>query len=337
MWLIRPATINDIPALLELAEALGSGMTTFPPSRPTITAKVEASVASFSGQLDHHARQYLLVLEDMASQRVIGISAVYPQIGKPFGFFSFHIDQLVQFSPSLGQERIYRTATLSNAYTGLTEVGTLAIHPGLRNSGAGRIMAKARYVLMACFPQLFADRVMAELRGWQDQDGSSPFWSATGQRFFGMDFTQADLASAVQGNNFIADLMPKLPLYLDLLPPDAINAVGRAHDVSQIAMKMLIEEGFAFEGYVDIFDAGPQLVAPLTQIRTVRETVRGQFRPHAAAIATRALVARPQLQEFRLAVTEAGLSADIALPQSTVDILGLSTGEDVVALPLAGN
>jgi arginine N-succinyltransferase len=66
--------------------------------------------------------------------------------------------------------------------------------------------------------------------------------------------------------------MPKFPIYLDLLPAEAQACIGRPHDTSAIAMKMLLDEGFRFENYVDVFDAGPQVFAPLSEIKTVVES-----------------------------------------------------------------
>lgn len=326
MWFIRPVRTADLDHLVDLSLALGRGMTTFPPDRATIAAKIEASVRTFRGELEKSEQQFLLVLEDRESGTPAAISAVYPAIGYPHGFFSFHLDRIVQYSSAIRENREYRTLTLSNAYTGATEVGTLAVHPRMRGTGVGRLMARARYVLFACFPTLFSDMIIAELRGWQDEKGNSPFWDGLGRRFFDMDFASADLASATAGNEFIAELMPKLPLYLDLLPDEAANCVGKAHSVSAIAMKMLVDEGFRQEGYVDIFDGGPQLAARRGTIRTVRKTrfVRlGEIAKHREEVG---LIAKPQLDDFRMVAGGEGASLD-----EMASALALSS-EDVAAV-----
>jgi len=237
MWGVRPSLSADIDALVDLAASLGSGMTTFPADHDTIAHKVTSSVASFHGRAAGPEAQYLMVLEDLVSERILGVSAVYPCIGHPYGFFSYHTDRLIQRSDVVDASLDCRVLTLSNAYTGLTEIGTLAVAPDLRRGGAGKILAKARYMLMACFPDLFADRVIAEMRGWQIDEGVSPFWSAVGKKFFHIDFPEADQVSAIHGVRFIADLMPKYPLYVDLLPEEARGAIGKAHATSAIAME----------------------------------------------------------------------------------------------------
>jgi len=118
--------------------------------------------------------------------------------------------------------------------------------------------------------QRFGDRVVAELRGWM-QGGVSPFWEAVGKPFFGGDFFEADRHNALHGNQFIADLMPRYPIYVTMLPEAAQAAIGKAHENSVPAQRMLENEGFAFDGYVDIFDAGPTVCVATDQIRTIRE------------------------------------------------------------------
>ena len=221
MWIVRPVTVGDTDALYDLALALGPGMTTFPADRTTLAAKAQAAVLSFQGLASPEDAQFLMALEDSETGALLGVSAVYPRIGHPFGFFSYHVDRLVNHSPLIEFNLDCSILNLSNAYTGLTEIGTLAVRPDLRKGGAGRLLARARYLLMACFPKLFADRVIAEMRGWQDAGGNNPFWSAVGEKFFHMDFGQADSVSATKGAEFIANLMPKFPIYLDLLPQAA--------------------------------------------------------------------------------------------------------------------
>src|SRR3546814_4864872 len=75
----------------------------------------------------------------------------------------------------------------------------------------------------------FPDRVMAELRGHQSADGTSPVWEALGRPFYRMDFDEADRFGGRYGNQFIAELGPHFPLYADLLPPAARAALGRPH------------------------------------------------------------------------------------------------------------
>ena len=305
MRIVRPVGTADTDALIQLAASLGPGMTTFPNDKDVIAEKVQTAAESFSGRRNGADAQYLMVLEDLEADRILGVSAVYPEIGHPYGFFSYHIDRLVSHSESIATNLDCKVLTLSNAYTGFTEIGTLAVTPGLRQSGAGSLLARARYMLMATFPDLFAETVIAEMRGWQDEGGNSPVWSAIGERFFNIEFAEADKMSAVKGVEFIANLMPKFPIYLDLLPNDAQEAMGKAHVTSAIAMRMLVNEGFRFDNFIDVFDGGPQVMSPLKDIKTVRDSVLAKLSTaNVGHPSQEFLVCNTVLGDFRMIRTE---------------------------------
>ena len=80
--------------------------------------------------------------------------------------------------------------------------------------------------------------------------------------------------SAVTDNQFILDLMPQHPIYVDLLPHAARKVVGQCHKDGEGARRLLEWEGFAFSNVVDIFDGGPLMSARRDHIRTLRESRR---------------------------------------------------------------
>ena len=71
--------------------------------------------------------------------------------------------------------------------------------------------------------------MLAELRGVIDEAGGSPFWDAIAGRFFGMSFQEADAFNGAHGTQFIADLMPKTPIYTAMLPESARAVMGVPH------------------------------------------------------------------------------------------------------------
>ena len=148
---------------------------------------------------------------------------------------------------------------------GEAEIGMLFIDPNMRSGALGTLAARSRYLLIAAHRDWFGRRVMAELRGWLDAEGRSPVWEATGRHFYDMDFHEADRTGALTGNQFIADLGPRYPLYLSLLPAAAQVALGQPHDDGRPAFDMLVAEGFHAGDYVDIFDGGPTLVADIAK------------------------------------------------------------------------
>ncbi|MEM7729752.1 MAG: arginine N-succinyltransferase [Pseudomonadota bacterium] len=267
---IRPIKGKDLQAFAAFAEMAGEGMTTIPRDETALIAKIERSERSFSGQARGKDAEYFMVMEDRSDDRLIGCAAVYPEIGMEFGFYSFRRLREHRRSKEFDIVAESDTLHLTNEFTGCTEVGSLILHPDWRGTGAGRMLAQSRYLLMAQFPDLFADTVIAEMRGSQGPEGGSPFWDAVGRRFFGLNFAEADRISAVHGNEFIADLMPRYPIYLPLLGQEIVDLVGVPHADSAPAMRMLLREGFVFDGFIDVFDAGPQVIARRANIATVR-------------------------------------------------------------------
>lgn len=337
-WVVRPVRAGDGDGLYRLATALGHGMTTFPADRDALEKKIAASVESFEERRPRLDSQYLLVLEDLTSGELLGTAAVYSNVGAPYGFFSYKRIRLVQRSRALDMGCDVELLTLANDYTGTTEVGSLAVRPELKGTGAGRLLARSRYMLIATRRDLFAPIVMAEMRGWQDERGRSPFWDAVGAHFFGMDFPAADRLSALQGSDFISELLPKHPIYIDLLPEPARAVIGRPHDSSAPAMALLRREGFRFEGYVDVFDAGPQMHVERDSIATVRNSqiavVARAASPGEPMIGY--LVSVDSLARFRVA--QAGAQQrdrELVLDDTTVAALRLSPGDAVRACPLA--
>ena len=198
-------------------------------------------------------------------------------------------------------------------HDGASEVGGLFLHPDLRTGGLGHLLARSRYLFVAQHRARFGDRMLAELRGVLDDDGSSPFWEAIGAKFFGMAFTDADRFNAVHGNQFIADLMPKHPIYIALLPKAARGVIGQPHPKGRGALAMLEAEGFAYDNYVDIFDGGPTVTARTDQLRTIREARRARVDrlcpagPAAdAGDFNRALIAAGTLTGFRAWIGHVG-------------------------------
>src|SRR3546814_1123507 len=160
---------------------------------------------------------------------------------------------------------------LSNDLNGASEVGGLFLHPAARAGGLGLLLAWARYLFIARHRARFGDLHLAVLRGVIDEAGGSPFWDGVAGKFFGMSFQEADQFNAVHGNQFIADLMPKHPVYIAMLNEHARSVIGVPHPTGRAAMRMLENEGFAFENYVDIFDGGQTMIARTDQVASIRD------------------------------------------------------------------
>src|SRR5690606_22838277 len=215
--------------------------------------------------------QFVLVLEKAESDEVRGTCQMMTQVGQQWPFYSYRLTTLTQHSQELDRTVRAEMLSLVTDLEGSSEVGGLFLHPNERAGGLGMLLARSRYLFIAMHRARFADRILAELRGVLDERGGSPFWDGVAGRFFGMSFQEADYFNAINGNQFIADLMPKHPVYVAMLSDAARSCIGVPHPSGRAAMRMLEEEGFAFEGYIDIFDGGPTMTARTDSVRSVAE------------------------------------------------------------------
>ncbi len=310
---IRAAVDDDLQHLYEMAKLTGGGFTNLPPDRRALTAKLERSHAAFA-RTDGPVQDelFVLILENIETKEVRGTCQIFTQVGQSYPFYSYRIGQLTQHSRELNRTFHADMLTLATDLEGASEVGGLFLHPGERAGGLGLLLARSRYLFIKMHRARFADRILAELRGVIDEAGGSPFWDGLAGRFFGMNFQDADQFNAINGHQFIADLMPKHPIYTAMLTETARAAIGLPHPSGRAAMRMLENEGFAFENYVDIFDGGPTMTARTDQVRSIADARTNTVVTIGGDDGEDALVATGQLADFRAAfgkmrVTEDGI------------------------------
>ena len=270
---LRPARLDDHEAVLAIAKQAGFGMTSLPPDAVVLKDKIKASVASFSGNYKKPGQEsFFFVLEDSDNGHIAGTCGIKAQIGLSQPFYSYKLTTITQVSTQLDIFSKQTLLQVTNDLTGATEVGSLFLEPHYRRDRIGKMVSLARFMFIAAHPHYFSSSVIAEMRGVNDVDGNAPFYNALPKKFFAMPFSKADYINATQGNQFINDLMPKYPIYLNLLPKSAQMVVGKVNAASEPAKAMLEAQGFKYTGYIDIFDGGPTLIAERDQIAVVRES-----------------------------------------------------------------
>ena len=312
---LRPATLNDQDAVLALAGQAGFGMTSLPPDVEVLRTKIESSVASFAGKYEKPGQEsFFFVLEDSETGHIAGTCGIKARIGLSQPFYSYKVNTITQASVHLEIFSKHELLQVTNDLTGSTEVGSLFLDPNYRRDRMGKLMSLSRFMFIAAFPNYFAETVIAEMRGVQDSEGHSPFYSALARHFFDMPFAKADYINATQGNQFINDLVPKYPIYVDLLPKSAQRVVGQVHVGSEPAKAMLERQGFKFTGYVDIFDGGATLVAERDAIGVVRESKHAIIGTIAELpeATPKFMVSNDQFADFRCAMGRLLLNGDRA-------------------------
>lgn len=334
MMVIRPIRADDYPALYQMAVESGHGFTSLPVNDELLMRKISRSEQSLQKTVSSPGDEgYLFVLEDTSSGDVCGTSALEAAVGLDDAFYHYHLGKVVHSSRSLGVYKTVDILTLCNDYTGVSELCTLFLRENRREKNNGRLLSKARFLFMAEFAERFADRVIAEMRGVSDQNGHSPFWRWLQEHFFSVDFPTADYLTGIGQKVFIAELMPKYPIYVSLLSKEAQQVIGKVHDKTLPALALLQTEGFSNRGYVDIFDAGPTVEARVEHIRSIRYSRKLQVQIGTPGPDSQPyLICNTNIENFRatwLPLTVTEQSDQVVLPQACADALGVKAGDQV--------
>ena len=330
-FVIRPSREDDLEHLYEMAKLTGGGFTNLPADRDALAAKLATSAKAFANTGDELVDEtFVLVLENTETGAVRGTCQLMTQVGQRWPFYSYRLNTLTQYSKELDRTVRAEMLHLVTDLEGCSEVGGLFLHPNERAGGLGLLLARSRYLFIAMHRARFAERVLAELRGIIDDRGGSPFWDGVAGRFFGMTFQEADYFNAINGNQFIADLMPKHPVYVAMLDDDAREVIGLPHPTGRAAMRMLEKEGFRFENYVDIFDGGPTMLARTDDVVSVAQAQPRTLDSIGDDASERALLATGTLTDFRCTYGKRALSGEeIAIDEAGAQALGVGKGDTV--------
>lgn len=276
--IIRPIAHADLPALQKIAVESGPGFTSLIDDRDFLVGKIQHSIDSFAREVSEPGQEsYLFVLEDPVTGEVMGTTGIEAAVGLTSPLYHYHKSRVVHHSRELGLFHSIDVLNMCNHYTGCTEICTLYLRPRFRRAYAGKLLSRVRFLFMAQHPQRFADTVIAEMRGVSDAAGKSPFWNWLREYFVDLDFATVTQLAGAGNKGFIAELMPKYPLYTNLLSESALAVIGEVHPDTRPALRMLEKEGFRHKGYIDLFDAGPTVEAERDQIHSVANSVTCQI------------------------------------------------------------
>ncbi len=337
MFVFRPIRETDLPALVALARSTGGGLTTLPPDEAFLDGRILDAQRAFSPRVSKPGGEYyLFVLEDASTGEIVGTSGIGARVGGFDPWYSYEVRTEKHVHRPLKIEKEITVLHLKEEHRGPTEVCSLFLRADCRRGTNGRLLSLARLLFIAAFPRRFTETIIAEMRGFVDAAGKSPFWEAVGRKFFDFDFYRADVLSGLGEKEFIADLMPRHPIYVSLLPAEVQAGLGRVHHDTEPALALLRAEGFSPMGEIDIFDGGPLMRATRSEVRVIRQKRTMTVVDVAAAEpkAVPMLLANDQL-DFRSGVgpvVERG--GGIALDEATSRALGIKVGDAVACSPL---
>jgi arginine N-succinyltransferase len=271
-FIVREVSTTDLDALWELIGYASTGMTSLQIDRETLADRIERAHFAFRRSTEKaEGAPYVFVMEDSETRRLVGTSCIFSKTGGYEPFYAYRVVHETHHSELLDQTREIRSLHLMKIHNGPTELGGLFLLPECRGGGAGKLLSLSRFQYMAGHLKRFAKETIAELRGYLNGQNESPFWNAIGSHFFPMDYPRADALSMID-KQFIEDLMPHYPIYLELLPQEAIEAIGRVHEQAKPAWALLKRQGFVQRDLIDIFDGGAVMHCPTSEIESIRRS-----------------------------------------------------------------
>lgn len=317
MVIIRPIQHSDYDALHHIAVESGHGFTSLPVNEELLKQRIERAENSFNKHVTQPGDEgYLFVMEDTVTGEVVGTSGIEAAVGLDDAFYHYHLGQVVHSSRELNIYNTVETLSLCNDYTGASEICTLYLKESHRKNSNGRFLSRIRFLFIAEHMERFAETVIAEMRGVSDENGRSPFWNWLEEHFFSMDFPTADYLTGIGKKVFIAELMPKYPIYVNLLSTDAQQVINKVHEKTVPALRLLEAEGFCRRGYVDIFDAGPTVEAQAKSIKTINQSQRCQVIIGDVTSDDNYIICNTQVSDFR--ATQAKLSLRETAKQAVI-------------------
>ena len=346
MFLLRDANESDLGDIKRLAKIFNT--VNLPNSKKELTAILEHSQKSFREKIESpFEREFLFVLEDCESQKVVGTSQIMAQHGTrdaPHVYLDVFEEE--KYSKSRDSYFKHKVLRLGFEYDGPTEIGGLILDPEYRRAKGklGKQLSFVRFLFIAMHRSGFRDTILAELLPPLDEGGRSALWDALGRRFTNMDYGEADLISK-HDKAFIKNLFPSGDIYASLFDKKAQDVIGAVGPNTVGVKRMLESIGFEQVARIDPFDGGPHFhartddlwpVQRSTTLQVKRSSEKAIVEP-AGAWSEGLLGARMKKKkhgEFRaLFANYRRQGSEVLLSDECADLLKLDDGDEVSALP----
>ena len=271
MIIVRPITRKDAEIFAEFSFESLLGMTSLPRDRDRLYEKIVLSETSFLKKINKPEKEeYYFVLEDLITGRIGGICGILAKSIQSRQLF-YRIETIDTRARHISAPQKMKILRIISNNKHASEVCSLYLQPTFRHSGQGRLLSLSRFLFIAAHRQRFDKKIVAELRGWVDPRQISPFWEAIGRHFCNLSFVEL-LTQLDQDRVFISEILPKYPIYIDLLPPEVQQVIGKVHENSKPALSMLLHENFTYDNEVDVFEAGPLVSANTSSVRTIKNS-----------------------------------------------------------------
>lgn len=275
MLIMRPVRQEDLEYLYTFAKAAAIGLIHLPPDKARLSRMIHRSLKSFEKNLAVSENElYMFVLEDLENKKLGGCCGIYSNTGVTDPVFSYRVEILHPFHIELPLPNELRILHPRVERDGPSELCALFLMDTYRKEGVGRLLSLSRFLFMASHPHRFTHNVIAQLRGFFDQNNICIFWEGVGRQFLDVSFNE--LLDVLQDyGEFIPDIVPRYPIYVNFLPKRVQDVIGKTHPGTLPALHMLSEEGFRYMHQICFDDGGPYIVARVNNIRTIQESSLG--------------------------------------------------------------
>lgn len=339
MYFIRPMEMSDFDTLVRFAFHGEEGMSSLPKNKEQLREKLESSIRAFSATVDRPVHElYYFVLEELRTKEVCGMCAISTKKGIESPLYVFQVET-VHKQPLKGvpQVRDLHTLKAVSFIDTPTELCTLFLEKNHRREGIGRLLSLSRFLFMAAFPNRFEAEIFAEMRGYLDEQGNSPFYEGVLHHF--VDLDRVSLIREIEkGFGFIPYILPDHHIYAELLPESVKVCIGKVHPNTIPALKMLQEEGFQQIDKIDLIDGGIWISAPLASVRAFREshtTTVGEI-TETLLPDEMYLISNERLGNFRACLGRLDIHASrtASIEEQTAEALNVLRGDQIRYVPL---
>ena len=141
MMIIRPVSTDDIDDIKRMADNSGIGLTTLPSDLNLLKEKIDIATRSFDQKNEKsYQDKYLFVLEDTENNKVSGTTGLVAKVGMEEAFYNYKLGTIVHASRELKVYNQIKTLSLSNDYTGCSELCTLFLDKDYRKDNNGKLL-----------------------------------------------------------------------------------------------------------------------------------------------------------------------------------------------------
>lgn len=271
MIVVRPIKRKDLDVFAEFSFESLLGITNLSRDRDKLYEKTVRIEQYFQQDINEPgSEEYFFVLEDLSTARIGGVCGILANSSLSHEYI-FRLETIQTNTKHISAPKEVRILKPALYQTNASEVCSLYLQPTFRHSGQGRLLSLSRFLFIAGHRRRFRSKILAEIRGFIDHKQSSPFWEGIGNHFCTLSFVEV-MALLDQDRLFVSEIMPKYPIYVDLLPKDVQECIGKTHESSKPAIHMLNQEGFSLTNEIDVIDGGPTLIAQTSGIRTIKNS-----------------------------------------------------------------